>query len=42
MNHSFEEIRSATLDLLAGREKASYDLTNYQHLLIGVAEVFAR
>jgi hypothetical protein len=42
VNHSFEEIRSAALDLLAGRETASYDLTQYQHLLIGVGEVFAR
>lgn len=41
MDHSFEEIRSAALDLLAGRAKASYDLTNYEHLLIGISEVFA-
>lgn len=41
MDHSFEEIRSAALDLLAGRAKASFELTNYEHLLIGVAEVFA-
>ncbi len=42
MDHSYEEIRSATLDLLAGREKASYDLNQYQHLLIGVAGVFLK
>lgn len=42
VNHSYEEIRSAALDLLAGRERASYSLTQYQNLLIGVAEVFAR
>lgn len=42
MDHSFEEIRSAALDLLAGREKATYGLDQYQHLLIGVAEVFRR
>jgi hypothetical protein len=42
MDHTFEEIRSAALDLLAGRERASYDLTLYQNLLIAVAEVFAR
>lgn len=42
MDHSFEEIRSAALDLLAGRERGSYDLTQYQHLLIGIGEVFAR
>lgn len=42
MDHSFEEIRSAVLDLLAGREHASYHLDQYEHLLIGVAEVFER
>ncbi len=42
MDHSYEEIRSTTLDLLAGREKASYDLNQYQHLLIGVAGVFLK
>lgn len=42
MDHSFEEMRSAALDLIAGREQASYDLSQYDHLLIGVAEVFAR
>src|SRR5229473_5904342 len=42
MDHSFEEIRSAALDLLAGRERAAYDLSQYQNLLVGVAEVFAR
>lgn len=41
-NHSYEEIRGAALDLLAGREKGSYDTNQYGHLLIGVAEVFAR
>ena len=33
MDHSFEEIRAAALDLLAGREKGSYPLTQYQSLL---------
>jgi hypothetical protein len=42
MDHSYEEIRSAALDLLAGREEASYDLSQYEHVLIGVAEVFQR
>jgi len=40
--HSYEEIRSAMLDLLAGREKATYELSQYRHLEIGVAEVFDR
>lgn len=42
MDHSFEEIRNAALDLLADREKASYALNQYEHLLIGVAEVLQR
>lgn len=42
MDHSFEEIRSAALDLLAGRERTSYELTQYQYLQTAVAEVFAR
>lgn len=42
MDHSFEEIRNVALDLLAKRENASYELSQYQHLLIGVAEVFQR
>ena len=42
MDHSFEEIRSAALDLLAGREMSSHDLTQYQQLLVGVGEVFER
>ena len=40
MDHSYEEIRNVVLDLLAGREKAYYDLTQYEHLLLGVASVF--
>jgi len=41
MGHSYEEIRSVCLDLLAGREKPSRcDLSQYQHLMIGVADVF--
>ena len=42
VNHSFEEIRAACLDLLSGRERGAYDLTQYQNLLIGVAQVFER
>lgn len=42
MDHSYEEIRAAALDLLAGREKASYDLHQYQSLMVGVAELFLR
>jgi hypothetical protein len=43
MNHSYEEIRAAVLDILAGREKnLPYEQNQYGHLSIGVAEVFAR
>lgn len=42
MDHSFEEIRAAALDLLAGRERGPYDLIQYQNLLVGVAQVFER
>lgn len=42
MDHSYEEIRGATLDILAGREKVTYDPNQYGHLAAGVAEVFAR
>lgn len=42
MNHSYEEIRDIILDLLSGREKASYELSQFEHLAIGVAEVFQR
>jgi hypothetical protein len=40
MNHSYEEIRNVALDLLAGRERAAYDLNQYQNLLLGVGAVF--
>ena len=43
MNHSYEEIRSAALDVLAGREtQPPYEPNQYEHLSIAVAEVFAR
>ena len=43
MNHSYEEIRSAALDILAGREtQPPYEPNQYEHLSIAVAEVFAR
>jgi hypothetical protein len=42
VDHSFEEIRAAALDLLAGRERGAYDLTQYQNLLVAVAQVFDR
>lgn len=41
-DHSYEEIRGAALDLLAGRESGSYGISQYESLLTGVAEVFSR
>ncbi len=42
MDHSYEEIRSVVLDIIAGREKTAYVADQFQHLLLGVAEVFDR
>lgn len=42
MDHSYEEIRDVTIDVLAGREKVNYCPDQYVHLLHGVAEVFDR
>lgn len=39
MDHTYEEIRSVAIDILAGREKPSYAATQFAHLLIGVAEI---
>ena len=38
MPHSYEEIRSATLDVLAGRVTTQYDPDHYPHLKIGVGK----
>jgi len=40
--HSYEEIRSAALDILAGREHVQHPPVQYEHLKLGVAEVFLR
>lgn len=42
MNHSYEELRAAALDVLAGREKGPYEPSQYESLSIGVAEAFLR
>lgn len=42
MSHSYEEIRSVALDILAGRERVNYEPRQYQHLLLGIGEVFAK
>ena len=38
MAHSYEELRAAAFDVLAGRVKATYDPSQYAHLKIGVAQ----
>jgi len=42
MDHSYEEIRAAALDILAEREKTYYEPTQYGHIERGVAEVLAK
>lgn len=42
MDHSYEEIRAAALDVLSGREKGPYEPSQYEHISINVAEVFAK
>jgi hypothetical protein len=40
--HSYEELRSVALDILAGRETVAYEPSQYEHLSVGIGEVFAR
>lgn len=42
MPHSHEEIRSAALDIIAGREHVAYEPSQYEHLRLAIGEVFAR
>jgi hypothetical protein len=42
MDHSYEEIRNVVTDIIAERENVNYPPNQYQHLLLGVAEVFQR
>jgi hypothetical protein len=42
MAHSYEELRAAALDILMGREHVSYEPSQYEHLSLGLGEVFAR
>jgi hypothetical protein len=42
MDHSYEEIRNVVLDIIARRERTAYEPSQFQHLLLGVAEVFDR
>src|ERR1039458_2494674 len=40
--HSYEEIRDVVVDIILGREKVTYEPSQYRHVVIGVGEVFAR
>lgn len=42
MPHSYEELRAAALDILAGREQVPYQPNQYEHLSLGLGQVFAR
>ncbi len=42
MPHSYEELRAVALDILIGREKAPYEPTQYEHLSLGIGQVFAQ
>lgn len=42
MAHSYEEIRSATCDLISGKESGSYSASRFDHLKISVGEVLDR
>ena len=42
MDHSYEEIRRAAIDIIAGREETHFTPNQYIHLRIGVAEVLQR
>lgn len=42
MPHSYEELRAAALDILTDRERVYYPPNQYEHLSLGLGEVFAR
>ena len=42
MDHSYEELRKVALEILSGKEKVEYPPNQYQHLLVGIAEVLAK
>ena len=42
MDHSYEELRSCVLDILAGRESGRYGASQYRNLHATTAEVFLR
>lgn len=42
MPHSYEELRTAALDILSGREAIRHEPSQYENLKLGIGEVFAR
>ena len=42
MPHSYEEMRAVALDILAGRENVQHPPVQYEHIKLGIAEVFGR
>lgn len=42
MPHSYEELRAAALDILTSRECVGYEPNQYEHLSLGLGEIFAR
>ena len=42
MPHTYEELRAAALDILAQREQVPYEPSQYEHLSLGIGQVFAR
>lgn len=42
MAHSYEELRGAALDVISGRERVTYTPNQYEHLCLGVGQVFAQ
>lgn len=39
MDHSYEELRDVAFDVLAGRERVTYEANQYEHLKISIAEI---
>jgi hypothetical protein len=42
LDHSYEEIRTAVLDIILGREQTTYSPDQFGHLIVGVEEVLDR
>lgn len=42
MPHTYEELRAVALDILARREQVPYEPSQYEHLSLGLGQVFAR